>query len=269
MPGERIEYVLARHVLLDALEALKEQKDAVILVGAQAIYLHTGEADTNVELLTTDADLAIDPGILKSVPALEEAMRTARFSPTDQPGIWASTQDQITVDLLVPDAVGGPGRRAARLKGHSDKAARKARGLEAALVDHSLMVISALTDTDSRQIEAKVASPSALLVAKLHKIAERKDDLKRRKPKDAFDVYRLLRAISTEDLAMPFAMLLNTVVSTKVTAEAIGFLEELFGTAESLGSQLAARAADVLENPEEIATSCAVLAQDLLVALRK
>ena len=34
-------YVLARRVLLDALQALGEQRSAVVLVGAQAIYLHT------------------------------------------------------------------------------------------------------------------------------------------------------------------------------------------------------------------------------------
>src|SRR6187401_2744009 len=33
------EYVLARRVLLDALQALGSQRDAVVLVGAQAIYL--------------------------------------------------------------------------------------------------------------------------------------------------------------------------------------------------------------------------------------
>lgn len=38
-------YVIARRVLLDALEALGEHRNATILVGAQAICLHTGEAD--------------------------------------------------------------------------------------------------------------------------------------------------------------------------------------------------------------------------------
>jgi hypothetical protein len=33
------QYVVARGVLLDALQALGEQRDAVIVVGAQAIYL--------------------------------------------------------------------------------------------------------------------------------------------------------------------------------------------------------------------------------------
>ena len=34
--------IAARSALLDALEALVEQRDALVLVGAQAIYLHTG-----------------------------------------------------------------------------------------------------------------------------------------------------------------------------------------------------------------------------------
>ncbi len=46
MPGESVPpdplYALARAVLLDVLEALGDQRDAVVLVGAQAIYLHTG-----------------------------------------------------------------------------------------------------------------------------------------------------------------------------------------------------------------------------------
>ena len=38
------EYVLARRVLLDVLAALGEHRDAVVLVRAQAVYLHTGQA---------------------------------------------------------------------------------------------------------------------------------------------------------------------------------------------------------------------------------
>ena len=54
-------YVIARRVLLDALDALGEHKGATILVGAQAIYLHTGDADLGVAEYTTDADLARCP----------------------------------------------------------------------------------------------------------------------------------------------------------------------------------------------------------------
>ena len=35
-------------MLLDALEALRAQREAAILVGAQAVYLHTGEIDLTV-----------------------------------------------------------------------------------------------------------------------------------------------------------------------------------------------------------------------------
>ena len=38
-------YVRARTALLDAADALVEQLHAVVLVGAQAIYLHAGDAD--------------------------------------------------------------------------------------------------------------------------------------------------------------------------------------------------------------------------------
>jgi hypothetical protein len=47
-------YVNAREVLLDALEALGPHRASLILVGAQAIYLHTGEADIAVAPFTTD-----------------------------------------------------------------------------------------------------------------------------------------------------------------------------------------------------------------------
>ena len=36
------EVIMARTGLLDALEALQSHLDALVIVGAQAIYLHTG-----------------------------------------------------------------------------------------------------------------------------------------------------------------------------------------------------------------------------------
>ena len=70
-------YIVARTVLLDALDALGEQRDAVVLVGAQAIYLHTGDADIAVPAFTTDGDLVIEPSRLKHEPKLAEAMARA------------------------------------------------------------------------------------------------------------------------------------------------------------------------------------------------
>ncbi len=42
-------YVLARRVLLDALEALGDHREAIVLVGAQAVYLQlSGGAQARV-----------------------------------------------------------------------------------------------------------------------------------------------------------------------------------------------------------------------------
>ena len=64
-------YIAARRVLLDALEALGDHRRAVILVGAQAVYLHAGELDEiAVAPYTEDPDLAVDPMTLAPDPRL-------------------------------------------------------------------------------------------------------------------------------------------------------------------------------------------------------
>lgn len=70
-------YVIARRVLLDALDALGAHRDAVVLVGAQAVYLRVGEADLAVAPFTTDGDLAIEPALLGDIPPLEKALMNA------------------------------------------------------------------------------------------------------------------------------------------------------------------------------------------------
>jgi len=79
-------YEAAREVLLDALDALDDQREALILAGAQAIYIHTGAADLAVAEFTTDGDLVINPERLKKQPRLSEAMERARFRAGVQPG---------------------------------------------------------------------------------------------------------------------------------------------------------------------------------------
>lgn len=64
------EYVLGRRVLLDALEALEEHLASLILVGAQAVYFHTGDSSLNVPAFTTDADIAIDVRLLTAEPEI-------------------------------------------------------------------------------------------------------------------------------------------------------------------------------------------------------
>jgi hypothetical protein len=97
------EYVLARPVLLDALAALGSQRDAVVLVGAQAVYLQVGDADLAVPVMTTDGDLVVDPGRLHEVPLLAEAMAAAGFV-ASQPGSWRGAGG-VEIDLVVPAAV--------------------------------------------------------------------------------------------------------------------------------------------------------------------
>ena len=53
-------YTSARRVLLDALEALGVHVKSVVLVGAQGIYVHTGDIDLPVAPYTTDSDLTVD-----------------------------------------------------------------------------------------------------------------------------------------------------------------------------------------------------------------
>jgi hypothetical protein len=172
-------YVAARSVLLDALEALGSHRDALVLVGAQAIYLYTGDVDLAVAEHTTDADVAIDPRLLGPTPEIESSFVAAGFLRGPRVGAWVTSREvggdpvSIEVDLMVPEALGGPGRRAARLPGHNQQVARKARGLEAALVDKRVVSIGALDPEDRRTYRVAVAAPAALLIAKLHKIRER------------------------------------------------------------------------------------------------
>ena len=268
-------YVRARSVRLDALEALEAlealgvHRHAVVLVGAQAIYLHTGEGDIAVAPYTTDADLALNPAVLADDPRLDALMRGAGFVPApDQIGTWIGAH-RVPIDLLVPEAVSGPGRRAARLGAHGDHVARKSRGLEVALVDNAATTIGAFEEDDHRRFEVAVAGPSALVVAKLHKITDRQSIPRRLDDKDSLDVYRLLQAIPTGDFAAGITRLLDDALSRQVTQEALVHLELLFATIQSPGSQMAARAVGSLEDPATIAASCAALGSDLLAAARR
>jgi hypothetical protein len=171
-------YVGARRILLNAFEALAEHRGAVILAGAQAIYVRTGSADLDLTVApyTTDADLTIDPRLLGPDPRIEEAMRAGGFRLTAEPGIWSAqtlvdgTLTEIPVDLLVPETLAGKGRRSADLPDHGKNAARRTPGLEAAVADHSLMVIESLEpELDTRSLRVPVAGTAALIIAKWSK----------------------------------------------------------------------------------------------------
>lgn len=120
---------------------------------------------------------------------------------------------------MVHEALAGPGTRGARPGPHGKRAARRAKGLEGALVDRDQHTISALDEADSRQVRMWVAGPAALLIAKIHKIAERVDAHDRVGDKDALDLLRLLRAVDTGVLADRFRSLLADDLSRSVTGQ--------------------------------------------------
>jgi hypothetical protein len=239
---------------------------------SQAIYLHTGSIELAVPEFTIDADITIDPALLQKSPELESAMRAAHFEKGNRVGAWVIQRDvggvsmNIEVDLMVPEAVGGPGRRAARLPGHAKEVARKARGLEASLIDKVTTTISAFDAEDRRSFEVAVAGPAALLVAKLHKIAERISEREQRRvdDKDALDVWRLLQAIETSQLTAALLKLVEVDVAREVTREGLVVLRTHFTDPRSAGPQMAARAVGTLMSAEEVAATCAALAADLV-----
>ncbi len=178
-----LRYVAARQILLDALVALNPHLHAVVVVGAHAVYLRTGDAGIAIAPFTTDADLALEPAILAERPELERLLRDAGFKRDgNKPGAWvASTtingeEVPVPVDLMVPDAAAPKGsRRAVDLPGHDRMATRRATGLEAVLIDHDLRLIAALDPEDPRTVTVRVAGPTALIIAKLHKLHDRID----------------------------------------------------------------------------------------------
>ena len=122
-------------------------------------------------------------------------------------------------------------------------------------------------DHDPCRIRVRVAGSAALLVSKLHKIADREHQPGRLGDKDALDILRLLRGIDTEQLAESIRRLLNHDLSREVTGEGLDLLRRLLGAADATGVEMAVRATEGLEDPATIRGSCVALATDLLEAI--
>ncbi len=249
------EYVAARRVLLDALEALGLHQAALILAGAQAVYLRTGPGSLPIAEFTTDGDLAIDPDLLSESPPLEELMEAAGFELIElqgaaEPGIWQKGVEvggrelKVPIDLIVPSEAAPPGgSRGARLPGHGKRAARKIGGLEAVLVDNEIIEIEALEPDDRRRARLRVAGVAALLVAKTHKIVDRIESGRqdRLSDKDGADVVRLMGASSPAAVASTLADLQASPIAATATQIAVERFEELFGRRGGAGIELASR----------------------------
>ena len=263
------EYVTARRVLLDALTALDAHRENLILVGAQAVYHHTGSSDLNIALMTTDGDLAIDTTDLAEAPEISAALRQAGFIAGRDPGHWVSASD-VAIDLMVVPHQAGTTRasaRSARLPAHDKRTARIARGLEPALVDNDIVTITALEPNDPRAFQLRVAGPAALLTAKAIKISERLGQADaqpdRLKEKDALDAFRILQAVETTALASGFTRHRADQHAAAVTDEALEIYRLHASTPTGRIAQLASNAA--LGDPT-VAPAFAALVTQLLAA---
>ncbi|WP_229786449.1 hypothetical protein [Actinokineospora fastidiosa] len=241
------------------------------MVGAQAIYLHTGEGDLVQPPMTTDADLAVDATDLHEIPEISAALADAGFTAGPNPGHWLSANG-VAVDLMVvPHQSGrtGSGARGARLSGHHRNTARITAGLEPALVDHATHRIPALDGADDRAVDLQVAGPAALLIAKAVKVEERLADAERGlaarlREKDALDMFRLLQAVEPEDLVRGLRLHLADDHARPVCERGLATIRQHGLEPKAALPSLAGQAAS---GDRTVAPSFAALAHDLFAAM--
>jgi hypothetical protein len=165
---------------------------------------------------------------------------------------------RTTIDLIVPEAYAGPGRRAARIAGQSGAASR-AVGLELAIWDRQRVLLTTLEEPHA-QIDAWAAGPAALLVAKAHKIHERLAQFatrpERLRPKDSGDVGLLMMASDPGEVAQ--AMATHSAQHPEIApivADAARWLAHLFGDADSLVRHHATDSLSVRFDATEVTTA--------------
>ncbi|WP_088284875.1 hypothetical protein [Kineosporia sp. A_224] len=276
---QQILYVAARRVLLDALTALYDHRDALILVGAQAVYIHAADAELGVAAFTSDGDLVIDPALLGEDPLVDEAMSRAGFARNisgdrGNPGLWWKQQTlneqpvNIEVDLLVPHSLtdDGRGRRSANIPPHPRGTFLRVPGLEATVVDNTVMTLPSLEpDIDSRSVETRVAGPTALLIAKAIKVSERLADAERRPgrsvDKDAGDIVALMMTADVETVAATMNRLLGDPRAGDATRTGLDALHRLFGSPRTDGVEMAVRALSAVPGVSPAALAPAFMAQ--------
>ncbi|MDR0432426.1 MAG: hypothetical protein LBH48_03830 [Bifidobacteriaceae bacterium] len=270
MPEAAPEYAAARRVLLDALCILEPHLANLVLVGAQAVYLHTGDRGLAVPIMTTDADLALDTAQLSDHPEIAAALVEGGFAPGANPGHWIGRGDVAVDIMVVPHQAGTTSKtaRSARIPPHSKKVGRIARGLEPALIDHTPMVIRAFGPSDPRAFTLNVAGPGALLVAKAIKIAERAEDARKQsnrlRQKDALDMFRLLQGIPTEQLVAGLHSHRARNDAAAVSREGVEFVAA-HGTWEE--GMLPSLATEAAFGDLSVAPAFAALARQLIAAL--
>lgn len=239
------ELVMARGVLLSGLRALRAQREAIVVIGAQAVYEHTKDLTEVGPTVTTDGDTGVLPHLVDPSTDIGQAMLRAGFSPAlDRPGIWWIDVggDRVAFDLLVPGAMAGPGRRGARVPGQDKRHIGRADGLELCLIDRELHTFSPL-DGAGGPVDAYIAGPAAILCAKAYKLAERiteasRGSKNRVKVKDAGDVWRLMAVTDPRSVASVFAEGEADPAISAAVAKGRSYLSHLFSPS-GVGVELA------------------------------
>ena len=222
--------------------------------------------DVGLPASTTDGDIAIDPDLLFEHPDLAEVLESAGFRPHTSPGTWFSPEG-VPIDLMVPSgALPASSRRTAPLEGQSGRTARRTSGLELALRDNNTMELRALDPNDTRVALVKVASPAALVVAKLIKLDERiagpKPD--RILAKDASDVLRMLRYNDAAAIGVTLSRFAAESVGSGTIETAVEFLQLQLTLRRSPMIELAADYHQQFETGPQITASFSTLAERLL-----
>ncbi len=239
------ELIRARAVLLHGLRALGAQREAIVVMGAQAVYEHTKDLIEVGLTVTTDGDTGVLPHLVDPNFDIGQAMLSAGFSPaSDPPGIWwiDVDGDRVAFDLLVPGALAGPGRRGARVPGQDKRHIGRADGLELCIVDRELHVLDPLDGT-GEFVEAYIAGPAAIMCAKAYKLAERINEADRGaknrvKAKDAGDVWRLMAVTDPRSVASVFAEGEADPALAAAVCQGRSYLRDLFSPG-GVGVQLA------------------------------
>jgi hypothetical protein len=216
---------------------------------------------------TMDLDLALQLAVLESGGYKDIAQRlreagfqpdtNARGNPTVQRWVMEIGTERVTVDFLIPP-VGGDGRmRVFHLEG--DFGALISPGLDMAFRDrmiHRLEGVDAYGDRLARDVW--VCGPGALVVLKA--LACRG----RNKPKDAFDLYYVLR--NYENGPGDVAERLRPWTEVDAVRRAVDILGSDFADISRIGPRRAARFLGMDDDPELQAQVVALVA-DFLDAL--
>ena len=146
------------------------------------------------------------------------------------------------------------------------RTARRTSGLELALHDHNTMELRALDPDDTRIATVKVASPAALVVAKLIKLDERLSGPKpdRILAKDASDVLRMLRYNDAASIGATLGLFDAEGVASGTIKTAVEFLRLQLALSKSPLIELAVEYHQQFETGAQITASYRTLAHRIV-----